>query len=59
MSKIKGQEVIKMAVIQFTYRVTVKVDDKDLLKLNELHEAVKKLDGDAKLIKTTTAKEKE
>ncbi len=46
-----------MAVIHFTYRVELEIDDKDILKLTEFLEKVKELDGEAKLIKTQSAKD--
>ena len=46
-----------MAVIQFTYRVTVKIADEQLEKLTEFLTYIKNFGGEAKLIKTTTAKD--
>ncbi len=46
-----------MATIQFTYRVIINITDEELDKLTEFLAHVKNLKGDAKLLKTTTAKD--
>ncbi len=46
-----------MAVIHFTYRVELEIDDKDILKLTEFLAKVEELNGTAKLLKTQSAKE--
>lgn len=46
-----------MAVIQFTYKVTLQISDEELDKVTDFLKKVKELGGDAKLIKTSTANE--
>lgn len=46
-----------MAKLQFQYKVTIQVDEKDLLKVNEFLEMVQALDGKAELQKTTVARD--
>jgi hypothetical protein len=45
-----------MAVIQFTYKVTLNIADEEIDKLTEFLTFVKNMKGDAKLVKTTTEK---
>lgn len=46
-----------MATLQFTYKVTIKLKDEDLLKLTEFLTTVKELGGIAELQKASTAKD--
>lgn len=45
-----------MAVLEAVYQVKIKVDEKDVLKLNDFIEQVKSLNGEAELKKIGLAK---